>query len=78
MTDQVPKVKLKGTLSNLIKYFSALPCSEIEIFIYGVRISQLQLLDELEEWRLLAAHYCVAWAWKCNIDNAGLANIRLS
>ncbi|CAM0137738.1 unnamed protein product [Umbelopsis sp. WA50703] len=42
------------------------------------RISQLQLLDELEEWRLLAAHYCVAWAWKCNIDNAGLANIRLS
>ncbi|KAH8550415.1 leucine carboxyl methyltransferase 1 [Umbelopsis sp. PMI_123] len=28
------------------------------------RISQLELLDELEEWRLLAAHYCVALASK--------------
>lgn len=22
------------------------------------------MLDELEEWRLLSAHYCVAWAYK--------------
>jgi [phosphatase 2A protein]-leucine-carboxy methyltransferase len=28
------------------------------------RISRLELLDEMEEWRLLAAHYCVVWG--CN------------
>jgi|SRR5271170_1302067 len=27
------------------------------------RIAKLELLDELEEWRLLASHYCIAWAW---------------
>ncbi|CAG8478697.1 11056_t:CDS:2 [Ambispora leptoticha] len=27
------------------------------------RISRLEILDELEEWRLLAAHYCIAWAY---------------
>ncbi|KAI8380028.1 leucine carboxyl methyltransferase 2-like protein [Blakeslea trispora] len=26
------------------------------------RIARLEMLDELEEWRLLSAHYCVAWA----------------
>ncbi|KAI8053152.1 S-adenosyl-L-methionine-dependent methyltransferase [Gilbertella persicaria] len=26
------------------------------------RIAKLEILDELEEWRLLSAHYCVAWA----------------
>jgi tRNA wybutosine-synthesizing protein 4 len=29
-----------------------------------VRIGRLEILDELEEWRLLSAHYCVAWAYK--------------
>lgn len=28
------------------------------------RISRLELLDEMEEWQLLAAHYCIAWGWK--------------
>ena len=28
------------------------------------RVSALELLDEVEEWRLLAKHYCVAWAWR--------------
>ncbi|KAI9478890.1 MAG: putative leucine carboxyl methyltransferase [Benjaminiella poitrasii] len=28
-----------------------------------LKISKLELLDELEEWRLLSAHYCVAWAF---------------
>ncbi|CAO3632260.1 unnamed protein product [Cunninghamella echinulata] len=28
------------------------------------RISKLELLDELEEWRLLSDHYCIAWAYK--------------
>jgi [phosphatase 2A protein]-leucine-carboxy methyltransferase len=27
------------------------------------RIAKLELLDEMEEWRLLASHYCLAWAW---------------
>ncbi|CAG8483406.1 618_t:CDS:2 [Paraglomus occultum] len=27
------------------------------------RISKLELLDEIEEWRLLSAHYCIAWAY---------------
>lgn len=21
------------------------------------------MLDEMEEWRLLASHYCLAWGW---------------
>jgi len=28
------------------------------------RIARLELLDEVEEWRMLARHYCVAWAWR--------------
>ncbi|KAF2405260.1 leucine carboxyl methyltransferase 1 [Trichodelitschia bisporula] len=28
------------------------------------RISRCEMLDELEEWRLLARHYCVAWGWR--------------
>ena len=27
------------------------------------RVARLEMLDEVEEWRLLARHYCVAWAW---------------
>jgi hypothetical protein len=39
------------------------------IFFYFIkymilfRISKLEFLDELEEWRLLASHYCIAWAY---------------
>ena len=28
------------------------------------RIEGLEWLDEVEEWRLLASHYCVAWGWR--------------
>jgi [phosphatase 2A protein]-leucine-carboxy methyltransferase len=28
------------------------------------RIARLEMLDEMEEWRLLAGHYCIAWGWK--------------
>ncbi|KAG0191913.1 hypothetical protein DFQ28_010604 [Apophysomyces sp. BC1034] len=28
------------------------------------RMIRLEILDELEEWRLLAGHYCVVWAYK--------------
>ncbi|KAL3435321.1 leucine carboxyl methyltransferase 1 [Aspergillus tetrazonus] len=28
------------------------------------RVAALEMLDEVEEWRLLAQHYCVAWGWR--------------
>ncbi|KAF9902734.1 hypothetical protein EC991_004585 [Linnemannia zychae] len=30
------------------------------------RISSLEIFDEVEEWQLLADHYCVAWAYQAN------------
>ncbi|CAO3594480.1 unnamed protein product [Absidia cylindrospora] len=30
------------------------------------RIAKLEIFDEMEEWRLLSEHYCVAWAYKSN------------
>lgn len=35
------------------------------------RISQLEMLDEIEEWTLLAQHYCIAWAAK-NAQTEGI------
>ena len=31
------------------------------------RIEKLEWLDEVEEWKLLASHYCVAWGWKGDV-----------
>lgn len=28
------------------------------------RVGGLEMIDEVEEWRLLAQHYCVAWGWR--------------
>ena len=28
------------------------------------RVAGLEMVDELEEWELLAGHYCVAWGWR--------------
>jgi len=28
------------------------------------RIARLEFLDEMEEWRLLAEHYCIVWGWR--------------
>lgn len=28
------------------------------------RVEKLEWLDEVEEWQLLASHYCVAWGWR--------------
>lgn len=28
------------------------------------RIEKLEWLDEIEEWKLLSSHYCVAWGWR--------------
>ena len=32
------------------------------------RVEGLEWLDEVEEWRLLAGHYCVAWGWRKEED----------
>jgi [phosphatase 2A protein]-leucine-carboxy methyltransferase len=28
------------------------------------RVNNLEGLDEVEEWQMLARHYCVAWGWR--------------
>ncbi|KAL8900356.1 MAG: hypothetical protein Q9207_005742 [Kuettlingeria erythrocarpa] len=28
------------------------------------RVAGLEMVDEVEEWRLLAGHYCVGWGWR--------------
>lgn len=28
------------------------------------RVAGLEMVDEVEEWRLLAGHYCVCWGWR--------------
>lgn len=33
------------------------------------RVENLEWMDEVEEWRLLARHYCVAWGWKADVDH---------
>lgn len=33
------------------------------------RVAALEMLDEVEEWRLLARHYCVGWAWREEEDD---------
>lgn len=30
------------------------------------RVAGLEMLDEMEEWRLLAGHYCISWGWRSN------------
>lgn len=35
------------------------------------RVGGLEMLDEIEEWQLLARHYCVAWGWR---GEGGLGN----
>lgn len=32
------------------------------------RVATLEMVDEVEEWRLLAQHYCVAWGWRPKSD----------
>lgn len=33
------------------------------------RVEGLEWLDEVEEWRLLGSHYCVAWGWRGGDEN---------
>lgn len=32
------------------------------------RVARLEMVDEVEEWTLLARHYCVVWGWKAKED----------
>ncbi|EME80901.1 uncharacterized protein MYCFIDRAFT_46445 [Pseudocercospora fijiensis CIRAD86] len=49
------------------------------------RIEKLEWLDEVEEWKLLARHYCVAWGWRGQlftkawgaIDGSGTSDERM-
>lgn len=29
-----------------------------------MRVGRCEMLDEMEEWHLLAGHYCVVWGWR--------------
>ncbi|KAK2739656.1 carboxy methyl transferase for protein phosphatase 2A [Myotisia sp. PD_48] len=35
------------------------------------RVAGLEMLDEIEEWALLAKHYCVAWGWREQATSTG-------
>ncbi|EFQ98579.1 hypothetical protein MGYG_01605 [Nannizzia gypsea CBS 118893] len=35
------------------------------------RVAGVEMLDEVEEWQLLARHYCVAWGWRDGTPSAG-------
>ena len=39
------------------------------------RVANLELLDEVEEWRLLAGHYCLAWGWRDDDDDDDDGNL---
>ena len=34
------------------------------------RVAGLEMLDEMEEWQLLARHYCIAWGWRDGRDTS--------
>ena len=34
------------------------------------RVAALEMVDEVEEWELLAGHYCVVWGWRGDSDGA--------
>lgn len=54
--------------SKKVKSAGRLCTSVIGLYVANklIRMAKLEILDELEEWRLLSAHYCVAWAYKAN------------
>lgn len=34
------------------------------------RLGKLEMVDEVEEWRLLGQHYCVAWGWRDEVGGS--------
>ena len=39
------------------------------------RVEKLEWLDEIEEWKLLASHYCVAWGWRGDVLGEAWASL---
>lgn len=40
------------------------------------RVGGLEMLDEVEEWRMLARHYCVCWGWRDgDIEETGKGDV---
>lgn len=39
------------------------------------RIEKVEWLDEVEEWQLLASHYCVAWGWRGEVFGAAWGGV---
>lgn len=46
-------------------------------YIFSNRMGRLEILDELEEWHLLSAHYCFAWAFKSEDYDQEFSQIQL-
>jgi len=40
------------------------------------RIERLEWLDEVEEWKLLARHYCITWGWRGQVFGTAWASIK--
>lgn len=36
------------------------------------RVTELEWMDEVEEWKLLMKHYCVAWGWRDGSEKGGI------
>jgi [phosphatase 2A protein]-leucine-carboxy methyltransferase len=36
------------------------------------RVAELEWMDEMEEWKLLMKHYCVAWGWRDENEKGGI------
>ncbi len=51
---------LKGTGGASVKHLWDKGVEEQE----KERVAGLEMVDEVEEWELLAGHYCVAWGWR--------------
>ncbi|KAF2218514.1 S-adenosyl-L-methionine-dependent methyltransferase [Elsinoe ampelina] len=58
-----PSTAPAGSAENLDYSEMWIPPAERE------RVEKLEWLDEIEEWQLLASHYCVVWGWR---DGAAL------
>lgn len=39
------------------------------------RVARLEMVDEVEEWRLLAGHYCVVWGWRNGVSGAEMEGL---
>lgn len=39
------------------------------------RVASLEMVDEVEEWRLLAGHYCVVWGWRNGVSGAEIEGL---